>query len=78
MKEERITRLLRNRFGSDRQKTEGQKIEGQKIEGQLAGFTTNPFANVMSPLQAQLYQAAFLHAQEVAQRSTWPEAECWN
>ncbi len=68
MRNERISRLLRNRFAGDR----------QRVEIDLNGFMTNPFADMISPAQAALYQAAFLQAQRDVQESEWPQAECWN
>jgi hypothetical protein len=68
MSDEHIFRMLRNRFGVDR----------QVAEGEPSGFMANPFGSSISAAQAQLYQAALLQAQRDLQLSEWPLAEYWN
>jgi hypothetical protein len=46
---------------------------------ELGGFAVNPLAASLTPAQAQLYQAAFVMAQQQHQTDEeWPMAECWN
>jgi hypothetical protein len=68
MSDEHTIRLLRNRFGVDR----------QVAEGQPGGFTANPLGGSISAAQAQLYQAALLQAQRDLQSGEWPLAEYRN
>jgi hypothetical protein len=55
------------------------EVSGLSQTADLEGFAVNPFAALVTPAQAQLYQTAFAMAQQQHETDEeWPMAECWN
>ena len=73
MRHHRFTHL----FGKSR--IDAVDMAGFAPSAELVGFAVNPLAASVTPAQAQLYQAAFLAAQQQHEKDEeWPMAECWN